>query len=321
MIPKAVTSIGNYVFNGCSALKAIVMENREDDTPLTLGSNGSSPLFYSCPLNEVYIGRRSSYDKSSSKGYSPFYRNTSLSYVGISEKETEISVNEFYGCTNLKEVKIGDGVTTIGNWAFSGCSSLDYFGFGSSVKTIGIEAFSDCTAMIRLMSRATTPPSCGSQALDDINKWNCKLTIPTGSLGAYQAADQWKEFFFVEEGDMTPIDRVEADKLKVADIIAIYDLNGQKKTSLQRGLNIVKMSDGRTKKIAIVLKHSYRIPILSLTLTHCVSTVYSSRLYRFVYNISCYPCACLSIGEGVVVVLNLQICFQTAMIQSVKGSI
>jgi hypothetical protein len=220
-------------------------------TDLVLGSNGSSPLFSSCPLDYVYIGRNISYSKSSSYGYSPFYRNTSLRSVEITDRETEISENEFYGCTNLKEVKIGEGVTTIGDWAFSGCSSLDYFAFGSAVKDIGKEAFSDCTAMTRLISRATTPPTCGTQALDDINKWNCKLYIPIGAASAYQNADQWKDFFFVEEGDPTPVERIEADTEKEAEIIGIYDLNGTKKQSMQRGLNIVKMSNGTTRKIAI----------------------------------------------------------------------
>ena len=251
MIPKAVTSIGHYAFNGCTALKNVVMEDSGDDTILSLGSNGSSPLFSSCPLDNVYIGRKLSYDNSSNKGYSPFAQNGALSTVEITDRETEILENEFYGCTNLKNIKFGDNITKINDRAFSGCSSLDYFVVGPKVENIGKQAFSGCSSMTKLFSRATTPPACGSQALDDINKWNCKLTIPTGSLAAYQAADQWKEFFFVEEGDMTPIDRVEADELKEADIIAIYDLNGQKKTSLQRGLNIVKMSDGRTKKIAI----------------------------------------------------------------------
>jgi len=166
---------------------------------LSLGSNGSSPLFADCPLDSLYIGRNISYSTSSSKGYSPFYRNITLRSVKITDRETEISPNEFYGCSNLKNVRIGDGVTTIGDWAFSGCSNLDYFSFGSSVESIGKEAFSDCTAMTRLISRAAVPPTCGSQALDDINKWNCTLSVPKGNTAAYQQADQWKEFFFIDE--------------------------------------------------------------------------------------------------------------------------
>ena len=206
-IPQSVTKINNYVFSGCTALKDVYIANR--NTILTLGSNGSSPMFADCPLDSVYIGGNISYSTGSNYGYSPFYRNTSLRSVTITDEETEISANEFYGCTNLKNVRIGDGVTTIGNWAFSGCASLDYFAFGSSLETIGQEAFSDCTAITSISSKTATPPTCGSLALDDINKWTCTLYVPEGTLAAYQEADQWKEFFFVEagsEGGETPQD-------------------------------------------------------------------------------------------------------------------
>ena len=204
-IPQAVTKIGNNAFSECTSLAKVTIADSE--TTLTLGSNGSSPIFSSCPLDYVYIGRDISYKTSSSYGYSPFYRNTTLREVKTTDKETEISENEFYGCTNLQTVTIGDGVTAIGNWAFSGCQSLKFFTFGSEVKTIGQEAFSDCSAVTEITSRAITPPTCGNQALDDINKWECKLYVPKGHLADYQAAEQWKEFFFVEEGDMviTPI--------------------------------------------------------------------------------------------------------------------
>jgi hypothetical protein len=201
-IPQNVTVIGNNVFSGCTGLKTVIMADSEKEEELKLGYNGSNPLFADCPLDSVYIGRNISYSTSSSYGYSPFYRNTSLRSVTITDKETEISENEFYGCTNLQNVKIGDGVTFIGNWAFSGCSSLKNFSFGTQVKTIGKEAFSDCTAVTAITSKAQTPPTCGSQALDDINKWECTLYVPEGRVADYQTANQWKEFFFVEEGDI-----------------------------------------------------------------------------------------------------------------------
>lgn len=194
-IPASVTSISDYTFSGCTKLATVLITNRNSE--LSLGSNGSSPLFSSCQLDSVYIGGNITYKTSSSYGYSPFYRNTSLRTIHITDKETEISENEFYGCSNLQNVRIGDGVTKIGNWAFSGCSSLDYFAFGTQMKTIGQEAFSDCINVTKIISRATTPPTCGSQALDDINKWNCELIVPPSSIEAYQAANQWKEFFFI----------------------------------------------------------------------------------------------------------------------------
>lgn len=215
---------------------------------ISIGSNGSNPLFADCPLDSVYIGRNIWYNTSSSYGYSPFYRNASLRTVTITDEETEIGDNEFYGCTNLKNVTIGNGVTTIGDWAFSGCSSLDYFAFGSAVETIGKEAFSDCTAMTRIISHAVTPPVCGSQALDDINKWTCVLSVPEGNTAAYQQADQWKEFFFIND-DVSGVDVPSTkDQPRVKDC---YDLNGKQISQPQRGLNIIRMSDGTTKKVVV----------------------------------------------------------------------
>ena len=196
-IPQATTTIGNYVFSGCSKLADVIIENRS--TALNLGSNGSSALFADCPLDSVYIGGKITYSTTSSYGYSPFYRNTSLRTVVITDREEQVYENEFYGCTNLQNVTIGNGVKAIGNYAFSGCSSLEGFSFGSSMESIGAEAFSDCTNLTSITSHAAVPPTCGTQALDDINKWNCTLRVPIGYATAYQAAEQWKEFFFVED--------------------------------------------------------------------------------------------------------------------------
>lgn len=200
-ISKNISTIGKYAFYGCTSIKNIIMADSE--STLTLGSNDDRPLFVSCPLDYVYIGRDISYNATSTYGYSPFYRNTSLRAVKITDKETEISENEFYGCTNLQRVEIGDGVTTIGNWAFSGCSSLKFFAFGSQLATIGQEAFSDCVSIVEIISKAQNPPVCGSQALDDVNKWECKLYVPDGCTAVYEAADQWKEFLFKDEGEGT----------------------------------------------------------------------------------------------------------------------
>lgn len=121
-----------------------------------------------------------------------------LEEVEIREGETEISNSMFYGCIALKTVIIGDDITMIGEKAFSGCSSMTSFKFGKKLKIIEADAFSDCTALISLTSDAINPPSCGSQALDDINKWECILHVPRESIEAYKTADQWKNFLKIE---------------------------------------------------------------------------------------------------------------------------
>lgn len=198
-ISDKTSSIGNYAFAGCVAIKNVRIE--EDKSALSIGSNGNNPLFSDCPLDEVYIGRRLSYQTSSSYGFSPFYRNTSLRTVEITDAETQIYDNEFNGCLNLKSCKIGNGVKAIGKNAFSNCADLSYFSIGYGIETIGENAFSGCSGLIEFYSYATVPPLCGNEALNDINKWDCTLYVPYESRDEYQTAPQWKDFFFMEEMD------------------------------------------------------------------------------------------------------------------------
>ncbi len=257
-IPNNVTTIGNDVFVGCSSLSSVTFADRE--TELSLGYNTSrvsdnittygirNPLFADCPLETVYIGGNITYGTSSSERYSPFYRNTTLETVTINDKETGISENEFYGCSGLKSITMGNSVESIGNWAFSGCSNLESFSFGSGMKTIGQEAFSDCTALTSLTSHAATPPTCGENALTDINKWTCTLHIPEGTSSLYQAADQWKDFFFISD-DATGI--ASTTSSASATEASRYNMSGQRIQDAQRGVNIIRMSDGSIRKVLV----------------------------------------------------------------------
>ena len=229
-IHKSIKEI-DKAFYGCTNLSTLIIEDR--NTTLKLSSNNtaitrsiSSPLFKDCKLDSVYIGGKIVYETSSDYGYSPFYRNTSLRTVKISDAETTIYDNEFYGCTNLQNVSIGDNVKSIGKWAFSGCSSLKNFTFGSGLQSIGQEAFSDCINITQISSEAVVPPTCGINALDDINKWNCKLFVPKASIDAYKQAPQWKEFFFIES--TTGITNTVYNKAGLADV---YTIDGTKRLS------------------------------------------------------------------------------------------
>ena len=221
-IHKGVKEI-NEAFNGCTNLSTLIIEDR--NTPLKIVPN-NNPLFKDCKLDSVYIGGKIIYKTSYNGGYSPFYRNTSLRTVKISDVETTIYDNEFYGCTNLQNVSIGDSVKSIGKWAFSACSSLKNFTFGSGLQSIGQEAFSDCINIAQITSEAVVPPTCGINALDDINKWNCKLFVPKANINAYKQAPQWKEFFFIE--GTTGITNTVYNKAGLADV---YTIGGTRRLS------------------------------------------------------------------------------------------
>lgn len=204
-ISMEVSELSVNAFNGCEALETIEILDSENmltiryDESITNQLNyispspyTPSPLFSTTSLSSLYIGRKIKYTTP------PFKDLTSLETVTISDIETTIYNNEFYGCSNLKSLTIGNGVETIGSYAFSGCSSMETFTVGSGVKSIGADAFSDCTSLTSLTTQAIEPPTCGDQALDDIDKWNCKLYVPDESIDAYKEAPQWKNFLFIE---------------------------------------------------------------------------------------------------------------------------
>jgi hypothetical protein len=77
--------------------------------------------------------------------------------------------------------------------------------------------------------------------LDDINKWECVLKIPQNRLSAYQTADQWKEFFFIEDV-LSGINEIEAETEGDAqgDVRGdVYSLNG---TLLKRNVNVNRLN-------------------------------------------------------------------------------
>lgn len=129
---------------------------------------------------------------------------TNLNTVTLGNDINSIDDYVFSDCTNLNTVTLGDGINTIGDYAFSGCTNLNELTIGSGLQTIGASAFKGCTAITEIDTKVATPPSCGTLALEDIDKWACTLTVPKGCLAAYQTAEQWSNFFFINEENEIP---------------------------------------------------------------------------------------------------------------------
>ncbi len=186
-IPEGVTSIESSAFEGCLSLSSITI-------PEGVTSIGDAAFSMCSSITKIVIPKGVT-----SIGNYAFNCCFKLSSITIPESVTSIGESAFKNCTNLEYVSIYGYVKSIGNYAFSGCSSLDRFSFGYTIESIGKEAFSDCTNLTSIIIPVITPPVCGEQALDDIDKLNCVLTVPSGYAGAYQQAEQWKEFARVED--------------------------------------------------------------------------------------------------------------------------
>lgn len=221
-IPQTTVTIGDSTFVKCTALKNVFIQDRTKT--LTLGKNlpnsnykgltgVGTPLFADCPLDSVYIGGPISYSSAKEDGYSPFFYNESLRSVFITFNETVVYENEFYNCLGLQNVILGDGVKTIQPFGFQNCEGLKYLELASTLQSVGANAFSDCTNVEQIISYAKTPPTCGEQALEDINVWIATLNVPSEGISAYKEADQWKNFFNIQS--LTTAYKITLDKTEI----------------------------------------------------------------------------------------------------------
>ena len=73
------------------------------------------------------------------------------------------------------------------------------------------------------------------------------LYVPEASLASYKTKAPWKNF-----GTILPIESngIESNTIgTVADVEAVYGLDGKRCDSMKSGMNIIRMSDGTTRKI------------------------------------------------------------------------
>ena len=156
-VTRNVTSIGVFVFSGCSGLTSVTI-------PSSVTSIGTY-AFYNC---------------------------SGLTSVTIPSSVTGIGNYVFYGCKGLTSITIPSSVTSIGEYAFSGCSGLTSITIPSSVTSIGSYAFSVCSNLTSVTMERSTPVSITSDCFS--NRANATLYVPAGSKAAYEAAPYWKQF-------------------------------------------------------------------------------------------------------------------------------
>ena len=66
-----------------------------------------------------------------------------------------------------------------------------------------------------------------------------------------KVADQWKDFFLIEEINTTGITSMQETKPESSEYTNTYDLNGRKTVGIQRGMNIVRLKNGETRKVVV----------------------------------------------------------------------
>ena len=186
--------------------------------------------------------------------------NTELA-VSFRGSDSYAYENEYSGNIVIPESVTYDGntysVTRIGYDAFSHCTDLTSIEIPNSVTSIGGYAFANCPALTSVVSEIQEPFEIEKGIFEyfdyDARSYyftSATLYVPKGTKEKYLATSAWNLFGdnIVEMENPTEIKSAcneETEKMES------YDLNGYRLDAPKKGLNIIRMSDGTTKKVVV----------------------------------------------------------------------
>ena len=136
---------------------------------------------------------------------------------------------KYAACYNLATVVIPNSVTSVGDGAFLRTGLKDMYYYAEQVPETGSNIF-------------------------DYSNCNATLHVPAVAVDAYGNAEQWKDFASIvalTDSDPNPTRIIAPTVAQQPAVEMRYDLSGRRISQPHRGVNIVKMSDGTTKKVIV----------------------------------------------------------------------
>ena len=245
-LPEGLESIG-VMGLGCISVSSIHI-------PSSVKSIGESFMILAENLKEITLGEGNA-NFAMSNGMLLTKDMTELVLMPCIHDNYQIpeSVTTLRGasasCLQTTSFVIPDGVKTLKQLVCAFSEMLETVVIGSGVENWGEGAFRFCESIksIYLRSENVVTPTSGyhfDEALYD----TATLYVPTGTKGLYQGDPYWGQFKNIVEFSVTDIESV-IDRIDNSAIDRIYTLDGAAQRSVRDGLQILRMNDGKTKKV------------------------------------------------------------------------
>ncbi|MCR5643501.1 MAG: leucine-rich repeat domain-containing protein [Prevotella sp.] len=272
-IPASVTSIGERVFDVNQSLTEVTSMIKK---PFPLNPNAFQSLEYYAEQVTLYVpaGTKALYEATDGwkefknivemepeKPYEAKDDGTAIvknlepdengqlvipEKVEIDGKEypvTEIAPEAFMDNKDLVEVTIPGTVTTIGADAFAGCGNL------RAIYLMSTTPIALSQAAVRGVIRRADGTTVSQ--FDGVDYETCVLYVPYGCGEAYRNAEGWKLFKHIVEMEDTGINGAALNDKKQMINDKWYDLKGRRISQPKKGVNILRDSSGKTRKVVI----------------------------------------------------------------------
>lgn len=175
-----------------------------------------------------------------------------LTHITLSESITNIQSKTFAG-SGLTEIVIPAEVTSIGSEAFMGCNALTSVTFKGGPSGIGEKAFFGTRLSTVTFNVMNAVPELGNQAFRTLSKQTI-FFVPADKVESFKTRLAEKSAAATGRYEVKPLTTSSIEGLQQegsATEVSRYNAAGQRISAPVRGLNIVKMANGKTVKTIV----------------------------------------------------------------------